>query len=386
MGGYSYFNKNNKASYWEKRGILMEFRKMKVAIVHDWLTNYGGAERVVEAFLEIFPNADIYTSVYNEKNMGQIFPKEKVKTTFLQKLPKATKLYTKLLPLMPRAFERFDLSEYDLVISSSSSCAKGVITSHNTVHISYIHSPMRYAWDLYYDYYKNSGRLTKIFMELFMPKIRQWDVLNTIRIDHLLANSNYVSKRIKKYYRRDSDVIYPPVNTEFFYPNDKEAEDFYVVFSRFVSYKRIDLAIKACNELGKKLIVIGDGEQREYLKSIAGEKTEFTGRISDEEVRDYLQRCKAMIFSAEEDFGIVPVEVQACGRPVIAYGKGGAKETVIDGVTGVHFGEQSVESLEEAIKRFEKLSFEKDKILENAKSFSKERFKEEILEKIKMVL
>lgn len=364
----------------------MEFSKIKVAIVHDWLTNYGGAERVVEAFLEIFPNADIYTSVYNEKNMGQIFPKEKIKTTFLQKLPKATKIYTKLLPLMPRAFERFDLSEYDLVISSSSSCAKGVITSHNTVHISYIHSPMRYAWDLYYDYYKNSGRLTKIFMELFMPKIRQWDVLNTTRIDHLLANSNYVSKRIKKYYRRDSDVIYPPVNTEFFYPNDKEAEDFYVVFSRFVSYKRIDLAIKACNQLEKKLIVIGDGEQREYLKSIAGEKTEFTGRISDEEVRDYLQRCKAMIFSAEEDFGIVPVEVQACGRPVIAYGKGGAKETVLDGVTGVHFGEQTEKSLVEAIKRFESLKLKQENILENAKIFSKERFKDEILEKIKMVL
>ena len=361
----------------------MEFSKIKVAIVHDWLTNYGGAERVVEAFLEIFPNADIYTSVYNEKNMGEIFPKEKVKTTFLQKIPKATKIYTKLLPLMPRTFERFDLSEYDLVISSSSSCAKGVITSHNTLHVSYIHSPMRYAWDLYYDYYKNSGIITKLFMELFMPKIRQWDVLNTTRIDCLLANSNYVSKRTKKYYRRDSDVIYPPVNTEFFSPNNKEAEDFYVVFSRFVSYKRIDLAINACNQLGKNLIVIGDGEQREYLKSLAGDKTVFTGRISDKEVRDYLQRCKAMIFSAEEDFGIVPVEVQACGRPVIAYGKGGAKETVIDGITGVHFEEQSVESLVEAISRFEKLSFEQDKILENAESFSKERFKREIEEKIK---
>jgi glycosyltransferase involved in cell wall biosynthesis len=392
MVGYSDNNKDYKKCTKERRGLLMkddfeikienkelvDLSKMKVAIVHDWLTNYGGAERVVETFLEIFPQANIYTTVYDEKNMGHIFPKGKVKTSFLQKIPMATKLYTKMLPMMPKAFESFDLNGYDLILSSSSSCAKGIITSHNSTHISYVHTPMRYAWDLYHDYYNGSGFITKASMNIFMPSIRKWDVLNTFRIDHLVANSNYVAKRINKYYKRDAEVIHPPVNTDFFSPNGKESEDFYVVFSRFVPYKRIDLAIKACTDMRKRLVVIGDGEQRDYLKSIAGKTIEFTGRIPDEEVRDYLQRCKAMIFSAEEDFGIVPVEAQACGRPVIAYGKGGALETVKSGVTGVHFNNQTVPSLKKAIVDFEKIEFNQKDILNHAKYFSKDRFKEEI--------
>ena len=360
----------------------MELEKLKVAIVHDWLVNYGGAERVVETMLEIFPQADIYTLVYDEKKMEKSFPKEKVKTTFLQKIPKATKLYTKLLPLMPLAFEELDLTNYDLVISSSSCCAKGVITSPNTLHISYVHSPMRYIWDLYYDYKKKSNFLVKVFMTIFSKSLRVWDVTSSKRIDIVIANSNYIKKRIKKCWGIDSEVVYPPVEIEKYYPNGKEAEDFYVVFSRFVAYKRIDLAIEACKELSKKLIVIGDGEERENLKKLADNSKNiiFTGRISDEEVRDYLQRCKALIFCAEEDFGIIPVEVQACGRPVIAYGKGGALETVVDGVSGVFFEKQEKESVKRAILEFEKKSFKVENILENSKRFSKEIFKEKLIE------
>ena len=359
----------------------MELEKLKVAIVHDWLVNYGGAERVVETILEIFPQADIYTLVYDEKKMVKSFPKEKVKTTFIQKIPKATKLYTKLLPLMPLAFEELDLTEYDLVISSSSCCAKGVITSPNTLHISYVHSPMRYIWDLYYNYKKKSNFLVKNFMMIFSKSLRIWDVTSSRRIDVVIANSNYIKKRIKKCWGIDSKVIYPPVEIEKYYPNGKEAEDFYVVFSRFVAYKRIDLAIEACKELKRKLIVIGNGEERENLKKLTdnNENIIFTGRISDEEVRDYLQRCKAMIFCAEEDFGIIPVEAQACGRPVIAYGKGGALETVVDGVTGIFFKKQEKESVKEAILEFEKKNFKVEDILENSKKFSKSIFKEKLI-------
>ncbi|WP_293722871.1 glycosyltransferase [uncultured Cetobacterium sp.] len=355
----------------------------KVAIIHDWLVNYGGAERVVEAFLEIYPDADIYTLVYDEQKMGGIFKKEKVKTTFIQKIPKATKIYTKLLPLMPYAFEELDLSGYDLVISSSSCCSKGVITGPNTKHIAYIHSPMRYAWDLYHDYKKRSGKSTKLFMSMFMKSLREWDYTSSQRIDVLIANSNYVAKRINKFWSRECKVIYPPVDIDRLSPNGKEPEDFYVVFSRFVPYKRIDLAIEACKKLNRKLVVIGDGEQREYLKSLADNNITFTGRISDEEVKDYLQRCKAMIFSAEEDFGIVPLEAQACGRPVIAYGKGGALETVVDGVTGVFFKEQEANSVISAIEKFETLNLNTEQIYNHAMKFSRERFKNEINKIIK---
>ncbi len=351
---------------------------MRVAIVHDWLVNYGGAERVVEALLSLYPDADIYTLVYDEKKMGKIFPKEKVHTSFIQKWPFATKLYTKYLKYMPKAFESFDLSKYHLVISSSSSCAKGVITPPLVPHIAYIHTPMRYAWDQYFSYKNNSGRLTRFFMNKWMPNIRLWDYVSSQRIDTITCNSNYIARRIKKYWNKDSTVIYPPVDTQRLCPNNKESEDFYVVFSRFVPYKKIDIAIEACGHMGKKLVVIGSGSQEKELKAIAAKYPKdlitFTGRISDDEVKDYLQRCKALIFCAEEDFGIIPVEVQACGRPVIAYEHGGALETVVSTKTGIFFGHQTPDSIERAITRFEKISVNSDDCVENAKRFSKERF------------
>ncbi|WP_443736753.1 glycosyltransferase [Treponema sp.] len=365
---------------------------MKTAIVHDWLVNYGGAERVVEQMLLLYPDADIYTLVYDEKKMGKIFPKEKVHTSSLQKIPMAEKLYTKFLSLMPKAFEEFDLTGYDLVIASSSCCAKGVITSPTTPFIAYIHSPMRYAWDLYYDYLKNSGRLTKFFMKRWMPDIRKWDYISSQRIDTLVANSSYIARRIKKFWNRDAAVVYPPVDTDRLSVSDEAAGDYFVVFSRFVPYKRIDLAISACARLNKKLIVIGSGSQEKELKLLAAScknaDIKFTGRISDSEVKAYLQKCRALIFCAEEDFGIIPVEAQACGRPIIAFGKGGALETVVNGKTGVFFEEQSVESLVKAIEEFEKLdkenTFNPKKIREHAEKFSAENFRKNLSEQIRL--
>lgn len=362
----------------------------RVAIVHDWLVNYGGAERVVEELLKIYPDAQIFTLVYDEKKMGKIFPKEIVHTSFLQKIPFATKLYTKFLAFMPNAFESFDLSNYKLVISSSSSCAKGVITPPLVPHVAYIHTPMRYAWDKYFEYKSRSGRLTQLFMKKWIPNIRLWDYVSSQRVDTLIANSNYISRRIKKYWNRESKVIYPPVNTDRLVPNNKPHEDFFVVFSRFVPYKRIDLAIQACGNLKKKLVVIGSGSQEKSLKRLAASYKDadikFTGRISDGEVMDYLQRCRALIFCAEEDFGIIPVEAQCCGRPVIAFGKGGALETVINGKTGTFFSHATVDSVERAINRFEELekngAFDPNFISQHAKTFSTERFVRQIKDEI----
>lgn len=356
-------------------------KKLKVALVHDWLVNYGGAEDVVSAILEIYPDADIYTLVHDKKKMKGRFEKNKIFTSRLQKIPFATRLYTKFLKFMPAAFEAFDFSAYDLVICSSSSCAKGVITPPSTAQVAYIHTPMRYAWDLFFDYQKRSGALTRFFMDRWMPQIRLWDYISAQRIDALFANSKYIARRIKKFWNRDALVIYPPVNVGYFNPtNDAAREDFYVFFSRLVPYKRADIAIDACAALGKKLVVIGGGSEAKKLQELAKGKSgiSFTGRISDEKVREYLQKCKALIFCAEEDFGIIPVQAQACGTPVIAFGKGGATESVLDKKTGVFFPEQTAASCAEAIKEFEKLeaagNFDAKKIVAHAKTFSRERF------------
>ena len=353
---------------------------MKVAIVHDWLVNYGGAESVVESILKIYPDADIFTLVYDKRKIGNHFKNNKILTSPMQHLPFASRLYTKLLKFMPKAFESFDFSNYDLVICSSSSCAKGVITPPDVPHIAYVHTPMRYAWDLFFDYRKRSGRLTRFFMDRWMSGIRAWDYISSQRIDTLIANSKYIARRIEKFWKRDSEVIYPPVHLEKFTPIKNPSLDYYVAFSRLVPYKRIDIALDACKALGKNLVVIGSGSEEKSLKKRASgaKNITFTGRISDEKLCAYLQNCKALIFCAEEDFGIVPLEAQACGRPVIAYGKGGACETVKDGVTGVFFSEQTASSAQEALERFEALdkkgTFKSEKIAQHAVSFSEERF------------
>lgn len=362
---------------------------MKVAIIHDWLTNYGGAETFVELLLSIYPEAEIFTLVYDIKKMKGHFENCKIHTSFVQKIPFASKFYTKFLTLMPRAFESFDLSSYDLVISSSSSCAKGVIVPPYIPHIAYIHSPMRYAWDLFFDYKKRSGKITKFFMDQMMPSIRLWDYVSSQRVDTLIANSKYIARRIKKFWNREAEVIYSPLNTERFYPDPNvKREDFYVAFSRLVPYKRIDLAIKAIKNTGKKLVIIGSGSEEKKLKELAhGDKNIiFLGRASDDVLRKNLQTCKAMIFCAEEDFGLAPLEAQACGSPVIAFGRGGATETVVDGITGVFFEEQTEVSLKNAITRFENLyekkAFTQENIINQALSFNRERFVKEFTETV----
>ncbi len=357
----------------------MQNNKLKVAIVHDWLVSYAGADRVVDCMHHVFPDAPIYTLVYDKEKMPAWFRDYDIRTTWIQKLPFATKLYKKLLPLMPGAFEALDLSEYDLVLSSSSSCSKGVITRPDAVHICYCHTPIRYVWDFYYTYRANANPLVRAVMPSQMHKLRQWDKCAADRVDYFIANSRYIAQRIKKYYRRDSDVIYPCVHIN--QSPFVEKEDFYLVVGRFTWYKRIDLAVAACTKLGRRLVVIGTGDEESRLKAMAGPTVEFKGGgLSDEEVRGYYLRAKAFLFPGEEDFGITPVEAQSAGTPVLAFARGGACETVEDGRTGLLFHAQTVESLAECIEKFEAegVACSKEEIRAHSLSFSEARFEEEL--------
>ena len=277
---------------------------------------------------------------------------------------------------MPRAFEALDLTEYDLVLTSSTACAKGVITRSDALQICYCHTPMRYAWEFYYEYIREMNKVKKAIVAFFMHKIRMWDRLAADRVDYFIANSNYIKGRIAKYYRRDSKVIFPPVNTHLYHIEPKE--DFYLIVSRMVQYKRVDLAIEAFNRLGLPLVIIGGGPEEKKLKAMAKENIRFMGRLSDEEIVSYYARSKAFIFPGEEDFGITPIEAQASGTPVIAYGKGGALDTVIDGKSGILFPEQTVEQLVQAIQRFEThgVSWSANEIKERSEEFSVLNFKQ----------
>ncbi|WP_041723533.1 glycosyltransferase family 4 protein [Dictyoglomus thermophilum] len=352
---------------------------MKVAVVHDWIVNIGGAEKVLKAILEIFPDADVYTLVYLKNTVKKLGIESKIYPSFINGLPFAKEKYSYYLPLMPLAVEQFDLSQYDLVISSSHCVAKGILTKSYQIHVCYCHTPMRYIWDLYFSYLKDQKLekgIKNIFVRLVFHYLRMWDVLSANRVDYFIANSQNVADRIKKIYRRDPVVIYPPVDVELFSPSDKK-EDYFIVLSRLVPYKKVDLVVEVFNDLKLPLLVIGDGEDMQKIKKMARENIKILGWQEDSVVREYLSKAQALIFASEEDFGIVPVEAQACGTPVIAYKRGGAKETVIEGETGIFFEEQNGESLKEAVLRFlrEKDSFKKEKLIENAKRFSKERFK-----------
>lgn len=353
---------------------------MKVAIVHEWLANMGGSEKVTYILHELFPEAPIFTCVHNKKRMPEEFNKLDIHTTFIQKLPFGKTKYQAYLPLMPIAFEQLDLTEYDLVISSSTSCAKGVITRADTLHICYCHTPMRYAWDFYFEYTKDKNWAARVIIAKLMHKIRQWDRIAADRVDYFISNSNNVAKRIKKHYRKDAKVVYAPVDTNFYTPGNEDG-NYYLIVSRLVGYKRVDLAIEAFNELGFPLIVIGNGSEYKKYKKMAKRNITFLGRLSDEEVRDYYRGCKALIFPGEEDFGLTPIEAQACGRPVIAYGKGGTLETIIEESTGVFFYEQSVQALKEAVFKFEnnEKNFDKRLIREHATEFSIDGFKTNIM-------
>lgn len=352
---------------------------MNVALVHDWLTNMGGAERVVINFKQIYKNAPIYTTIYNPDNLDDELKNIDVRTSFLQNKKKAKINHQRYFPYMPMAFESFDLNEYEVVLSSSSSCAKGVITNPNTMHICYCHSPMRYGWEFYYEYADKSDmkKIKKDSLKYFMNYMKIWDQVSSNRVDYFIANSENVAKRIWKHYRRESVVIHPPVRCKLFNISESN-EDYFLIVSRLVEYKRVDLAVKAFNELGLPLIIIGSGSELDNLKTIAKDNIRFLGRQPDEVIKDYYSKCRAFIFPGEEDFGITPLEAQASGRPVIAYGKGGALETVVDGKTGVFFNEQTVESIKEAIKKFQMMNFDKSQIRKHAMKFDEEIFKEKI--------
>lgn len=353
---------------------------MKVALVHDFLVKMGGAERVLKSFADLYPEAPIYTLLYDEKACGAVFPKERVRTSFLQKAPAfLRKRQRYLFPLMARAIEGFDLSGYDLVISSSNAFAHGVLVGSQATHISYCHSPMRYAWDYAHQYIQeqNVGRLKKYAIEKLMGNVRMWDFLASDRVDLYVANSRHVRNRIKKYYRKDAQVLYPPVDTYKFKPN-KTHQDYFLIVSALTPFKKIDLAVQLFNKIEKQLIIIGSGNEYEYLKSIAGPTVHVLGYKEDKVVREYLENCRAFIMVNEEDFGIAPVEAMACGKPVLAYGKGGVLETVVPGETGEFFYEQTIEAMEDGLGRLilNEPKYSAEKIHKHAVRFAHKNFVE----------
>lgn len=350
-------------------------KAMKVAIVHYWLVGSGGGENVVKAILEIFPEADVFTLVERPEFSKTIVRRSKLRTSFLQHIPGAAKYYRALLPLMPTALENLDLRGYDLIISSESGPAKGILPPLGAVHICYCHSPMRYIWDQYHEYRARTGWLQRLVLSLCITRLRLWDLASSTRVDRFVANSHYVASRIGRFYRRKASVIYPPVDVDDF-ALSAERGDYYLITGRHVSYKRIDLAIEACNALGRKLIVTGDGPDTRRLKAMAGPTVTFVGRCSFADLKRYYGEAMAFLMPGEEDFGIAPVEAMASGRPVIAFASGGATETVIDGRTGIFFRDQSKESLSAAILQFEAGidAFEPDAIRAHAMTFAKSRF------------
>lgn len=361
---------------------------MKVALVHYWLVNMRGGEKVLESLCDLFPDADIYTHVYDPTAVSEKIRRHKVYTSFISRLPFATKLYQNYLPFMPRALEQIDLSGYDLVISLESGPAKGVLTDAQTPHICYCHTPMRYLWDFYQEYLASASFISRIALKYFSHGLRQWDRLSADRVDYFVANSQNVASRIKKHYRRPSEVVYPPVNVDFFretLPSEDDdffkKEPYYLFLGQLVPYKRLDLAIEAFNQLDKNLYIIGHGPQENELRCLAGSKIKFLKRVSDKKLRSALHNCQALIFPGEEDFGIVPVEANAAGKPVIAYGKGGALETVIDRETGLFFYEPTKESLVNAVQRFERIrdSFDPCLISKRSDKFSNDIFTKEFM-------
>ena len=352
----------------------------KIAIVHDWLPLYGGAERVLEQILLVLPQADIFSMIDAIPPEQRGFLQNKpVTTSFVQRLPGAKTRYRSYFPIMPLAVEQFDLSPYDLVISSSYSFAKGVLTGPDQRHLCYCHSPIRYAWDMQHQYLEQSG-LTKglksFIVRLLLHYVRLWDYRTAAGVDAFAANSAYIARRIMKVYRRESEVIFPPVAIESF-PLEERKENFYLTASRMVPYKKIDLIAEAFSRMPeKKLIIIGDGPEMDRVRAKAGSNVELLGYRDNETLRSHLQRAKAFVFVAEEDFGIVPVEAQACGTPVIAFGRGGVAETVIPGKTGILFYEQSAESLAGAVRLFETGTFSPAEIRQQAQKFSAEVFRQ----------
>lgn len=358
----------------------MVLKKLKLAIVCDWLTNFGGAEKIILGLHQLFPQAPIYTSIYNSSKVKG-FEKAVIHTSYLQRLPWAKLHHQLYLSLMPKIFERFNLNDYDIVISSSHSCAKGIITKPETLHLSYCHTPMRYAWEDSIKYIREYqvNRFIKALAPFFIHKLRIWDLLSAQRVDAFIANSRYVQKRIFKYYRKPSTVIHPFIETKNFVPASNR-EDFFLAIGRLTTYKRFDLVIDTFNQLGLPLKIIGSGISAKKLRQQAKPNIEFLGYVSDEKRHELYQRARALVFPQIEDFGITPLEAMATGCPVIAYNKGGATETVLDGKTGLFFDQQNVASLKQAIEKFHSMNFKTDIIRKQAELFDQEIFNKKILD------
>jgi glycosyltransferase involved in cell wall biosynthesis len=348
---------------------------MRVAIVHYWLVGMRGGEKVVEALCELYPQADIFTHVVAPEAISERLLAHEIKTSLIARLPRATTWYKKYLPLMPIALEQLDLREYELIISSEAGPAKGIIPPPHALHVCYCHSPMRYVWNMYHEYRSSAGRIARISMPLLTHYLRIWDQSAAARVDSFVANSHNVAARVRQYYRRDARVVYPPVDVDAFGPASEQGpEDFYLMAGELVGYKRPDLAVKAFNALGKRLVVIGGGEMLDDLRREARSNVELIGPQPFDRLKDHYMRCRALIFPGEEDFGMVPVEAMASGRPVIAFGRGGATETVVDSVTGVLFAKQTVDDLAEAVARLENMEVDSQEIARHARGFGRARF------------
>lgn len=347
---------------------------MRVALVHDWLNQMGGAERMLLAMTRMFPNAPIYTSIYNPDEVDPAFRSLDVRTSFMQRLPFITRRHQPYVAFYPLAFEQFDLSEYDLVISDSSAFAKGVITRPDALHISYCHTPMRFAWN--FESYVASERIggpSRVALAPVMNWLRMWDITSSARVDYFIASSPAVATRIAKYYRRESVYIPPPVDTSRFAVS-RQRGDYFLIISRLIPYKRIDLAVEAFTRLGFPLRIIGGGRDEPRLRAMAGANVTFLGPLDDQQARKQLAGCRAFIFPGEEDFGIAPVEAQAAGKPVIAYGAGGALATILPGKTGIFFEQQTPQSLAGAVKSFRDEWFDPDVIGRHAEEFDTSQF------------
>jgi glycosyltransferase involved in cell wall biosynthesis len=350
----------------------------RVAVVHDWLTIPGGSETVVLELLEMFPQAELFTSVYDPSAWPAQITDRPVHVTALNRLPAATRIYPKLVPLMSRAFQSFDLSGFDLVLSSSHANAKNVRTRPETLHVCYCHTPMRYAWEPQFLEGESIGRATRLLLPPVLAWLRRQDLQGAAQPDTFVANSAHVAARIKRFYGRDAEVVHPPVDLASFLPIARAPQDYYLVLGRVVPYKRVDIALRAADLLGRTVKVAGGGRGLEAIRDLAGPHAELLGYVSDADRDRLLSGARALLFPGEEDFGIVPVEAQAAGVPVIAYGVGGARESVLDGSTGVLFDAQSAESLADGISRFEQLVLDTSAVRDNARRFGRERFRAEM--------
>ncbi len=361
---------------------------MKIALIHDWLVGIRGGEKVLEQIISALKEnyeierLEIFTLVHKKNSQSEIIENIKINTSFIQKLPFGIKKYRYFLPVFPYAIESFDLNDFDLIISSSHAVAKGIIPNSKALHICYCHTPMRYIWEHYHTYFGNSGFIKKMIYGYVAKNLREWDIISSNRVDYFIANSLNVKTRIQKIYGKDAEVIYPPVDTDFFNCEDKfKREEYYLIISALVPYKKVDIAIKAFNKTDLKLIIVGEGPEKKKLKKLVKkDNIEFKGAVDDKSLLEYYCKAKALVFTGEEDFGIVPVEAQSCGLPVIAFKKGGALETVIENETGIFFNKQTPDSLLAAIDNFSKTRFNNRLLKENSEKFSKMNFRKKFIE------